>query len=515
MPLTEVERNITKAVVDRFLSRKEPMPIRPLLIEFQDQDALDTLWRHGVLKPSDDHRQFLPKMLAFDYYDDEVRNRAKTSVQLVLRTLKKLFIEEKENTEYTAADIAAGAAKMYGTVDPQTISLGLYLAQEFGVLGGSRLNPEQSEILSLRIGESIATMKDIDNAWDNNVLRSSAYLEGQRSQTPRQAILRVLYGLAKGQEGSSISSEQYVQAISGIGLFNHDIVQTTLGLLSDGVITTKTGSNAFGLTRKGLNEVEHPATTKTPETQNPGESSTNTLFVLISHSSKDAALALALIELLRAGLGLRPDQIRCSSVDGYRLPAGVNTDAQLQGEVNIAKVVIGLMTPHSLASPYVLFELGARWGARLPMVPLMAGVKPEDLRGPLSGINALSASVEAQLHQLLEDVRKPLGLALQSAALYSRYIAAVQQQAERIAPSIVQPPTGKQELVFEESVRWKVKDGKREGPYCPVCYDDKQKEIHLTPGATKGTHYCGVCKNGFTTKDYNPRPVRRQPFSSR
>jgi hypothetical protein len=515
MPLTEGERNITKAVVDRFLSRKESMPIRPLLIEFQDQDALDTLWRHGVLKPSDDHRQFLPRMLAFHYYDDEVRNRAKASLQLVLGTLKKLFIEEKENTEYTAADIAAAAAKMYGTVNPETISLGLYLAQEFGVLGESRSNPAQTEILSLRIGESIATMKDIDNAWDNNVLRSSAYLEGQRSLTPRQAILRVLYDLVKGQEGPTISSEQYLQAISGIGLFNHDIVQTTMRLLSDGGITTKAGSNAFGLTRKGLNEVEHPARTKTAEPQSPEESSTDTLLVLISHSSKDAALALALIELLRAGLGLRPDQIRCSSVDGYRLPAGVNTDAQLQGEVNIAKVVIGLMTPHSLASPYVLFELGARWGARLPMIPLMVGVKPEDLRGPLSGINALSASVEAQLHQLLEDVRKPLSLALQSAAFYSRYVTAVQEEAERIAPSIVPPQTGEEEFVFEESVRWKVKDGEREGPYCPVCYDDKQKEIHLNPGATKGTYSCGVCRNGFTTNEYNTRPVRRRPFSNR
>jgi hypothetical protein len=104
----------------------------------------------------------------FHYYDDEVRNRAKASLQLVLRTLKKLFIEEKENTEYTVADIAAAAAKIYGPVDPETISLGLYLAQEFGVLGGSRGNP---------------------------VLRSSAYLEGQRSQTPRQAILRVLMHL--------------------------------------------------------------------------------------------------------------------------------------------------------------------------------------------------------------------------------------------------------------------------------------------------------------------------------
>lgn len=89
----------------------------------------------------------------------------------------------------------------------------------------------------------------------------------------------------------------------------------------------------------------------------PGEES---ILVLISHSSKDAPLAEALINLLRSGLGLLASQIRCSSVDGYRLPAGVNTGDKLRNEIKSAKVLIGLLTPNSLTSTYVLFELGAR-----------------------------------------------------------------------------------------------------------------------------------------------------------
>jgi len=72
------------------------------------------------------------------------------------------------------------------------------------------------------------------------------------------------------------------------------------------------------------------------------------LAVFISHSSKDAELALALIDLLKAALALRAEQIRCSSVDGYRLPVGVNTESKLREEVNAAKVVVGLITPNSL-----------------------------------------------------------------------------------------------------------------------------------------------------------------------
>jgi hypothetical protein len=120
-------------------------------------------------------------------------------------------------------------------------------------------------------------------------------------------------------------------------------------------------------------------------------------LVLISHSSKDVPLALALIDLLKDGLGLLASQIRCTSVDGHRLPVGVNTESQLREEVNDAKVVIGLVTPSSLSSSFVMFELGARWGAGLFFAPLLAGVRPSELSGPLSLLNALDATSDAQL----------------------------------------------------------------------------------------------------------------------
>ena len=243
------------------------------------------------------------------------------------------------------------------------------------------------------------------------------------------------------------------------------------------------------------------------------ESSPNQgILVFISHSSKDADLALALIELLKAGLGLLSNQIRCSSVDGYRLPVGVNSEAKLREEVNEAKAVIGLITPSSLSSAFVMFELGARWGANQYLAPLLAGVKPAELRGPLSLLNALSSSSEAQLHQLLENISAQLGLSLQSAASYTRYISAVKQLSEGIVAPTVVKLSGKEEMVFEESVYWKRQNGQREGPYCPVCYDDNQKVVHLNPGATRGTYGCGVCRNDFRTKEYNPRPVRRRPI---
>jgi hypothetical protein len=58
-------------------------------------------------------------------------------------------------------------------------------------------------------------------------------------------------------------------------------------------------------------------------------------------------------------------------------------------------------------------------------------------------------------------------------------------------------------LAYQESVYWLPKEGGRDGPYCPNCWDAQKKLIRLTPGATKGTFYCGVCKHsGFRTSEY-------------
>ncbi|OLC68161.1 MAG: hypothetical protein AUH69_02145 [Actinobacteria bacterium 13_1_40CM_4_65_12] len=112
--------------------------------------------------------------------------------------------------------------------------------------------------------------------------------------------------------------------------------------------------------------------------------------VFVSHSSQDVALAAQVVDLLRAALNLRAESIRCTSVDGYRLPAGADSDEQLRDEALACRALIGILSAFSLASAYVLFELGARWGAKRPLIPLLApGIGPQALKGPLAGLNAL------------------------------------------------------------------------------------------------------------------------------
>ncbi len=148
--------------------------------------------------------------------------------------------------------------------------------------------------------------------------------------------------------------------------------------------------------------------------------------VFISHSSRDVSLAADIAELLRAALRLSSTEIRCTSVDGYRLPAGADTDSQLRQEIVSVPVLIGLISDASIESAYVLFELGARWGTDQPLIPLLApGMAASGLRGPLQGLNALSCAITSQLYQFVTDVGRILAISPEPPASYQRYIEKV------------------------------------------------------------------------------------------
>jgi len=151
-----------------------------------------------------------------------------------------------------------------------------------------------------------------------------------------------------------------------------------------------------------------------------------TIQLFISHASDDIELARNVVILVSTALNLAASTIRCTSVDGYRLPAGANTNEQLRQEVHDSVAFIGIVSQASIRSTYVLFELGARWGAGKNLIPLLAhGVSTTSLGGPLSGLNALRADSSAQVHQLVDDLARQLSVRPQSAAVFDRALQAV------------------------------------------------------------------------------------------
>jgi hypothetical protein len=164
-------------------------------------------------------------------------------------------------------------------------------------------------------------------------------------------------------------------------------------------------------TRTGRNPSVAAATTQSQPTRiglDAGDPDVARVF--ISHSSNDFIVVKALVELLRFALGLPSDQIRCTSLDGYRLPAGVHVDTQIRREVNGSELLLGVISPNSMSSLYVAVELGARWGTERPLLPLLANVDASVLGAPLSSLNALSLNQHGEVLQLVGDVARHLRL---------------------------------------------------------------------------------------------------------
>jgi TIR domain-containing protein len=145
--------------------------------------------------------------------------------------------------------------------------------------------------------------------------------------------------------------------------------------------------------------------------------------IFISHSSTDRELAALLVDLLRSSLDLPAEAIRCTSVEGHRLAGGAETDSALRRDIRDCEAFIGLISATSIESAYVLFELGARWGAERHLLPLLAPTADAAiLRGPLSGLNALRCSSAADLQQMIHEIAGLLKISVEKPAAYQRHI---------------------------------------------------------------------------------------------
>ena len=275
----QLEVAILSDVVTRFANLKESTTRRALLIKFRGQpvsQALGDLLNQNILRRKDFYgastatteEEYLPTAAAFQFCGNtQLRDQVKLATTVVFHALQQMFVGEQRKEDLVFEDLKNHIAYAYPNriFDNATLKIALYLAKDLGVLASYRLNPpDDNEVTSFRIGEGAITMVDPETEWDR-------VMAGFR--------LPVVGPTVDIGEGAARSQAQ----------FNADKSQRD---------AAQTESKIIG--HQGL-------------------------LVFISHSSKDAELAQALIDLLKDALGLTANQIRCSSVDGYRLPVGVNT----------------------------------------------------------------------------------------------------------------------------------------------------------------------------------------------
>jgi hypothetical protein len=144
--------------------------------------------------------------------------------------------------------------------------------------------------------------------------------------------------------------------------------------------------------------------------------------LFISHNSVDESLVEALVQLIRAAIpGLISEDIRCTSLDGYRFGPGTKFEDALRQESFSADAFVAVMTSASVHSTYVLLELGARWASGKPLMIVKGfGLDQRLLDGPLSTLQVTDGSSRAEMSDLVDAVAKVVHQPLDRAAAYAR-----------------------------------------------------------------------------------------------
>ena len=126
--------------------------------------------------------------------------------------------------------------------------------------------------------------------------------------------------------------------------------------------------------------------------------------VFITHSSSDKPVVEAIVHALEASLRLSPGDIRCTSLPGYKLEGGARTPDAIRSDIEGTDFVLGVLSKSGERSDWVRFELGAAWALRRRLIPILIDLRYEDLPEPIRDLNALRASEENDILQLIDDV---------------------------------------------------------------------------------------------------------------
>jgi nucleoside 2-deoxyribosyltransferase len=117
----------------------------------------------------------------------------------------------------------------------------------------------------------------------------------------------------------------------------------------------------------------------------------NRLKVFLIHSERDADFARDLRRLLM-------NRVNARVFSQEDLNAGEKWQTKLRNELTSSDVVVALLTPSAPESDWVLHEIGAAWGLRKPIIPV---VSRRDM------LNRIPISLDIARAIELSDVKTP------------------------------------------------------------------------------------------------------------
>lgn len=102
--------------------------------------------------------------------------------------------------------------------------------------------------------------------------------------------------------------------------------------------------------------------------------------IFLSHAAADAALA-EFVEQTITGLETNATVFRTTRPD--QLPSGESWFRTIEENLRSSSAYLVLLTATSKERPWILFETGAAWYSDRPLVPVLAGIRREQLDEPL------------------------------------------------------------------------------------------------------------------------------------
>lgn len=132
--------------------------------------------------------------------------------------------------------------------------------------------------------------------------------------------------------------------------------------------------------------------------------------VFISHSSLDTDIVDELLDILKL-IGLRQDQIFCSSIPGYGIPLGDHLFERLKSELSDDIAVIFVLSENFYNSPICLAEMGAAWVLSRDHAPLV--VPPfsfSKVQGVLKNTIGITINNKHDINGLSEWIEREFGI---------------------------------------------------------------------------------------------------------
>lgn len=121
-----------------------------------------------MIRAENNRTEYFPTFSTFAILneDDAKYIKARDGVLKVLHTLTNLYEVDESSTQYTLEQLIERTRDRYDSIDPDEISLGLYLViGEFGAIQSYGRSPDGTQISSFTIAEQVLKIVDPAAAW--------------------------------------------------------------------------------------------------------------------------------------------------------------------------------------------------------------------------------------------------------------------------------------------------------------------------------------------------------------